>query len=242
MALEVISQLMAPLFAFYNTIFQPLLVMGPYISLGFFSAALAGLFAVIYWVFLDIEKADEIKEKLNKYQDKMKEAREDDKHDKASKHLKKTLQLNQKFMMLNMKPMIATIVFVGLFFPWLGNTYAPTIQMNETANNTFTGNMHYAGQSANMTVENTSEQIEVISGSTTAGIKGDIEALDVTWQVSSFDKAQSETHDAKLRLNAKFVPLPVSLPFVGDALNWLGFYFILIMPLTYLFRKALGVQ
>lgn len=241
MPLEAIGQLMTPLFVFYDTVFQPLLLMGPYVSLGFFSAALAGLFAVIYWIFLDIERADEIKEKLNKYQDKMKDAREDDKHDKASEHLKKTLQLNQKFMMLNMKPMIATIVFVGLFFPWLGNTYAPNIEMNQTSDTTYHGFLDYAGQTSNLTVENTSE-VEVISGDTRAGIKGDINALDVTWQIASFKTVDSETHDAKLRLNAKFVELPVSLPFVGNALNWLGFYFVLIMPLTYIFRKALGVQ
>ena len=66
--------------------------------------------------------------------------------------------------------------------------------------------------------------------------------LDVRWQVAGFQRLQDEDSDAQLKLNAEFVPLPVNLPFVGNALNWLGFYFILIMPLTYVFRKLLGVQ
>lgn len=236
-----VFQLLAPLFSFYDSVFQPLLAAGPYVSLGFFSAALAALFAVIYWFLLDVERADEIKDKLNKYQDKMKEARENDNDDEASKHLKKTLQLNQKFMMLNIKPMLATIVFVGLFFPWLGNTYAPNVDMNQTDNSTFTGQLQYAGNTQELKVSNESSVL-VESGNSTAGIKEDIEVLDVRWQVAGFQRLQDEDSDAQLKLNAEFVPLPVNLPFVGNALNWLGFYFILIMPLTYVFRKLLGVQ
>ena len=236
-----VFQLLAPLFSFYDSVFQPLLAAVPYVSLGFFSAALAALFAVIYWFLLDVERADEIKDKLNKYQDKMKEARENDNDDEASKHLKKTLQLNQKFMMLNIKPMLATIVFVGLFFPWLGNTYAPNVDMNQTDNSTFTGQLQYAGNTQELKVSNRSSVL-VESGNSTAGIKEDIEVLDVRWQVAGFQRLQDEDSDAQLKLNAEFVPLPVNLPFVGNALNWLGFYFILIMPLTYVFRKLLGVQ
>lgn len=237
-----VSQILAPLFGFYDVIFQPLLVAGPYVSLGFFSAALAALFSVIYWIFLDVERADEIKEKLNDYQDKMKEARENDEHDKASQHLKKTLQLNQKFMMLNMKPMLGTIVFVGLFFPWLGNTYAPGIQMNQTQNGTFTGQLEYAGQTQQVQVFNASSGVMIQSGDSQVAVRESINMLGVNWQVASFERLQDQPFDARLKLNAEFVPLPVSLPYIGDALNWLGFYFVLIMPLTYIFRKALGVQ
>lgn len=237
----VIDQILTPLFGFYNTLFQPLLQVGPYVSLGFFSAGLAALFAVIYWFLLDVERADEIKEKLNDYQDKMKEARENDENEKASEHMKKTLQLNQKFMMLNLKPMFATIIFVGLFFPWLGNTYAPNIQMNETQNQTWNGTLDYAGQAQDLQVMNNSE-ITVQAGSNQAQLKDSIEMLGVNWQVMNFNQVQDQPHDARLKLNAHFVPLPVDLPYIGDALNWLGFYFIMIMPLTYVFRKLLGVQ
>ncbi len=237
-----IGSILAPLYSFYNTLFQPLLVMGPYVSLGFFSVVLAGLFSVIYWWLLDIERADEIKDKLNDYQDKMKEARENDEHDKASDHLKKTLQLNQKFMMLNMKPMIATMVFVGLFFPWLGATYAPTIQMNQTDNATYQGQLNYAGQDTLITAQNTSSGIQVSSEGSTAGIKGEIQAFNMQWQVINFNTVDVDTHDANLKLNAEFLKLPFSLPLVGGALNWLGFYILIVMPLTYIFRKILGVQ
>jgi uncharacterized membrane protein (DUF106 family) len=237
-----IAAVLTPLFSFYDVVFQPLLAMGPYVSLGFFSVLLAGLFSVIYWLLLDIERADEIKEKLNEYQDKMKEARENDEEDKASQHLKKTLHLNQKFMMLNLKPMIATMVFVGLFFPWLGATYAPDVQMDQTDNSTYQGSLEYADQEAVITAKNTTDGMEISHKKSAALKDGKIIVFDMKWQFTNFNTVQNAEHDAKLKLAAEFVPLPFSLPIVGGALNWLGFYIVIMMPLTYIFRKALGVQ
>jgi uncharacterized membrane protein (DUF106 family) len=237
-----IAAVLTPLFSFYDVVFQPLLAMGPYVSLLFFSVLLAGLFSVIYWFLLDIERADEIKEKLNEYQDKMKEAREEDEEEKASEHLKKTLHLNQKFMMLNLKPMIATMVFVGLFFPWLGATYAPKVQMDQVSNNTFTGEMNYAGETQKIQVTNSSGNIEVNISGESRSLQDEVSIFDIDWRLSSFKQADAETYDAKMKVAAEFVKLPFSLPLVGGALNWLGFYIIIVMPLTYIFRKLLGVQ
>lgn len=238
-----IGAILTPMFSFYNTIFQPLLILGPYVSLGFFSVVLAGLFSVIYWFMLDIERADEIKEKLNEYQDKMKEARENDKQDEASEHLKKTLELNQKFMMLNLKPMIVTMVFVALIFPWLGSVYAPGIEMQEISNDTWEGNLTYAGQTELVTAENTSEGIRVSSMQTeNAEVKETVRAFNMDWQVMNFQTVENQGHDARVKLNAEFIKLPFSIPLAGSALNWLGFYILIVMPMTYGFRKALGVQ
>jgi len=43
------------------------------------------------------------------------------------------------------------------------------------------------------------------------------------------------------KATASFVKLPISVPFIGDELNWLGFYILIAMPLTWIFRKMLGV-
>ena len=235
-----INAILAPLFEFYNTLFQPLLSAGPYVSLGFFSMLLAALFSVIYWLLLDIDKADRIKEKIDKYQDRMQEARENDEQEKASSHFKKTLKLNQKFMMLNMKPMIATMVFVGLFFPWLGATYAPTIEMNQMNDTAYNGTLEYANQEAAIQALNQSGNMQFrAEGNFSAD---NIKALGLNWEVSSFNAVQGQTHDAELKINGRFIDLPFSLPLAGESLNWLGFYIVIIMPMTYIFRKLLGVQ
>ncbi|MFB6174871.1 MAG: EMC3/TMCO1 family protein [Candidatus Nanohalobium sp.] len=236
------AALLTPLYTFYDSFFQPLLAMGPYVSLGFFSAALAGIFSLIYWWLLDTDRADEIKEKLEHHQDKMKEARQNDESDKASKHMSKTLKLNQKFMMLNFKPMIATMIFVAFIFPWLGSTYSPTVGLHSTGNHTFTGNISYAGQVSQIQVVNKSEPVIKFDGQQ-AKLHQNFKTHGITWEVMNFMKSPSGSNsDAKLSINAVFIPLPGNYPLVGNAVNWLGFYLILMMPLSYLFRKALGVQ
>lgn len=233
-----ITSILAPLFAFYDTIFQPVLALGPHISLFLFSALLAGLFSVIYWLFLDIDRADRIKKKISKYQDRMKEAREEDEHEKASKHFKKTLQLNQKFMMLNMKPMLATMVFVALLFPWLGATYAPTTHLDSVNESAYSGTFEFAGNQVPVEAFNRSGQIEFTLGGETF-TDNIINAHGLDWQVTSFEKTDA---GAEFRANGRFVELPFSLPLIGDAFNWLGFYILVVMPLTFIFRKLLGVQ
>lgn len=239
-----IQALLTVMYGFYNTIFQPLLALGPYVALGFFSAVLAGLFSVIYWALLDIEKADEIKDKLNDHQEKMKEARSNDNGDEASEHMQETMKLNQRLMKLNIKPMIATMVFVGLIFPWLGATFSPGVDLNQTDGN-YTGELEYAGQTANIVVDNSTSPATVSAGEGTVEVGEDLRALGMTWETKYFGEKKggmfSSGGGTVLKLSVKFVQLPFSIPFAGNALNWLGFYIIIAMPLTYIFRKVLGV-
>ncbi|MFB6145363.1 MAG: EMC3/TMCO1 family protein [Candidatus Nanohaloarchaea archaeon] len=241
----VIATFLTTLYGFYNTIFQPILALGPYIALGVFSAALALIFSLIYWYLLDIEKQDELKEKINKHQDKMKEARKENNSDKASDHMQRTMEFNQKMMMLNFKPMIATMVFVALIFPWLGSTFGPAIHMNQVSNTTYTGNFTYAGQSKPIEVVNDTNMTVRFDGNTTHVKNGEINAYGVNWDITGFGTTSPgmfSTYSGKvLHMNARFVDLPFSIPLAGEALNWLGYYILIAMPLTFIFRKLLGV-
>ncbi len=240
-----IQALLTGLYGFYDAIFQPLLAAGPYVSLGFFSAVLAGIFSLIHWHLLDIEKADELKDQLSDHQEKMKEARQNDESEKASDHMQKTMKLNQELMKLNMRPMAGTMLFVVLIFPWLGATYAPVIEMNQTDPGMFQGELEYAGEVQTLTVNNTSTSPVVTLNGQEAEVSEEIDVLGIRWQVARFGVSGGGLFSAGegtiLKLNAEFVKLPFSLPLVGNALNWLGFYILIAMPLTYLLRKVLGV-
>lgn len=241
-----IAGLLTALYSFYNAVFQPILGMGPYLALGFFSACLAALFSAIRWWLLDHEKADKIQDKISEHQEKMKEARENENHEKASEHTKKVFKQNQRFMMLNMKPMIGTMVFVALIFPWLGATFAPTVQLQETGNNTFQGNFTYAGTQTPVTVDNTSEtvQLQLDNQTVEPGEAANINGFD--WTFKGIHDATpgffSNNEGTVATFNGKFVNLPFSLPWIGGALNWLGFYILIAMPMTFALNKALGIQ
>lgn len=239
-----IQALLTAIYGFYNTLFQPLLTIGPYISLGFFSTVLAGLFSLIYWFLLDIDRADDIKEELSEHQDKMKEARSNDESDKASEHMQKTMQLNQELMKLNIKPMIATMLFVALIFPWLGNTFSPAVELEQTEDQLYEGELNYAGKVQQIQVDNSTNPATIALDNESVEVGEVITALGMDWETRRFGEnggffSSSEGH--VLKISAKFIDLPFSLPYIGGALNWLGFYILIAMPLTYIFRKFLGV-
>lgn len=240
-----IQSFLTALYGFYNTIFEPVLAPGPYPALAFFSVCLAAVFSIIYWFLLDIEKNKNLKEKISNKQDKMKEARKNENADKASEYMQETMELNQKMMMLNFKPMIATMIFVALIFPWLGSTFAPNVQMQQVDNTTFEGNLTFAGETRQMTVINDTEPVmEVNVRQVEQGDTFSFQGID--WKFKNFGESSGgflssgEGYNAKMA--AVFVPLPISIPLAGEALNWLGFYILIAMPLTYIFRKMLGVQ
>ncbi len=239
-----ITAILQTLYGFYNAVFHPLLATSPYLALGFFSAALAGLFSLIYWYLLDIEKANEIKEKLSERQDKMKEARKNDNSDKASEHMQKTMELNQRLMKLNLKPMVATMVFVALIFPWLGSVYSPAIELHQSSEDTWEGNLSYAKTSIPVEVINgTDKKVNVNEQEIEVG--DTFRAFGIEWETKYFGEKKggffSSGGGTVLKVSAEFVKLPFSIPLAGGALNWLGFYILIAMPLTFILRKALGV-
>ncbi len=240
-----IEAVLIPLYGFYNTLFHPLLATSPYLALGFFSAALAALFSLIYWYLLDIERAEKIKDKLSDHQEKMKEARKEDNDEDTSEHMQKTMELNQRLMKLNLKPMVGTMVFVALIFPWLGATFAPAVPLEETNGDTFRGNLTYAGSKTPLIVNNATEEALVEIGEEQARIGETLNAYGIDWEVTGFGEHTggffSSPKGTVVYVSAEFIELPFSLPLAGDALNWLGFYIVIAMPLTFIFRKALGV-
>lgn len=240
-----IQSFLTALFGFYNTLFEPVMSAGPYLSLAFFSVCLAGVFSIIYWFLLDIEKNKKLKEKISEKQDKMKEARKNENTEKASEHMQETMELNQKMMMLNFKPMIATMVFVALIFPWLGSTFSPSVQMTQIDNTTFEGNMSFGGETVDLRVINETEPVlQIGDQEVREGEKFQFQGID--WKFGSFGESSggffSSGEGFTAKLSAVFIPLPFSIPLAGEALNWLGYYILIAMPLTYIFRKMLGVQ
>ncbi len=241
-----ITGIKTALFGFYSAIFQPLLAQGPFISLGAIAAGLALIFSLLYYIFLDQERRDKIKEKLDKEQEKLKEAQKDEDKD-ASEHMKKSFELNKKFMMVNFKPSIATMVFVMLIFPWLGATYAPAIQLQPVDNSSqmFQGELSYAGQSTTINVDNTTANTTIKIDGEQYQVGDKVERYGIQWLIKDFRYNAggiTSTEGHNLKLTSEFIQLPISIPFAGDELNWLGYYIVFMMPLSIIFRKLLGVQ
>lgn len=230
-----IQAIISQIFGFYSSFFQPLLALRPpHIALGVFAVILAGLYSLVHWYVGDHEKIASIKENMEEHQSKAKGAEDEE---QAAKHQKKAMSLQQKMMVANFKPILVIMVFSILFFPWMRATYSPTVQLNKTGNHTYRGQMTYAGRRGQVKVIGSSSPVVQTQGQE-AELGEKIEILGVKWQVKNF---KQDGQKARLSLNADFLDLPFSLPLVGNAVNWLGFYMLLSLPFSNLFRRLLGI-
>lgn len=147
-------------------VFSPLEALEPYMAITLMAFAVSLCIMGAYKVLLRGGEVKEIREKMKECRKKSKEAQKSGDSDAVNKNLKEMLDLNQKYMMKSLKPMMASLFIAVLPLLWLRATYE----------------------------------------------------------------------------GMAIVALPFSLPFIGASLGWLGWYFVVSMVFTTLFRKLFGIQ
>ncbi len=217
---------------FFNFVFGPFVKLGPLYSISGISIIISFIFSALYLVLVNQETMKRIKSEQKEMQQKMKNAQKS-KDDKALKDLFSTsMQLNNRMMMLTIKPMIASMLVFFIMIPWLSGTYGDiTVKLEDDK-----GALKYVGATVineNVTVSD-SGAITIGSKTYTAGDK--IELAEKTW-AAQYNKDKSQI----VLQNVRF-KLPFSFPLVGTEVGWLGIYIIISLPATMLFRKLLGVD
>lgn len=226
-----IDAFISQLFGFYNQLLTPILRLEPHLALGVFALTLSAVYSIIQWYIGDHEKISEL-------QDKMEERRRNTGERSEEDNQQNLLSLQRELMFENFKPM-AFIMIVGiLFLPWIRATYAPNVNLNKTSNSSYVGELEFAGSQTAVHVDSTEATKVSIEDKETA-LRGELNALGVDWQVISFESSEE---GGSLQLNADLIDLPVEIPVVGEAINWLGFYILLSIPFSRLFRKLLGIK
>lgn len=232
------------IFDTWDAIFEPVLALGALPSIVLFSLGLALLFTFFYWLLVDKEEFQKAKQKLKDKQQEAKEAQEEGNDEEAAELMKETFSLQKDFMLVSAKPMMATFVFVALFFPWLGATYSPGVEMEATGENIYTGELELGPSSQSLTVDNSTGSYEVeINGETLE--EGDrFEFAGVDWQVAHFGEPRGffSGEGVVTELRADFIPMPINLPIIGEAINWLGLYILITIPVSIVLRKTLGLS
>lgn len=113
--------------AYYNIlsmIFSPILALPPAISELILAAIICFVITIFYKKMIDQNRALEIKKQIKDFQEKIKTAQKDKQTEEANRLMTQMLNLSSQQMKLMMKPMIPTMLFVILFFPWLSFVYA----------------------------------------------------------------------------------------------------------------------
>lgn len=239
------ESILGPLLGAYDVLFSPLLNFGSPIQgamLSVFTLALMfsiGL-ALLYKLLMDTEEFNRLKQKMKDLQNKSKEAQKEGKQDEAMKLMKKSTKHQMEFMKTQLKPMMATLVLAFLLFPWLGHTFGKAYDLNQE-NGVYKGKFTYRELEAPIEVQNSNSTVINIGGNEVKEVGDYINVEGGNWQVKGLN-INEEEGTGRLDMSLVFIPLPVSIPFIGESFEAVGFYIIILFPLSTLFRKLMGVQ
>lgn len=236
--------ILSPILGVYDVLFSPLINFGtPFQGAMLSVFALALTFSIglslLYKVLMDTDEFKRVKDKMKDLQDKSKEAQKEGKQEEAMKMMKESTKHQMEFMKLQLKPMLATLVLAFLLFPWLGHSFGRTYELQKTGD-FYQGEFSYRELEAPLKVRNSSSPVIQVRDKEVK--EGDYVKVDDTkWQVKNLNLDQEE-EKASLKMSLVFITLPISLPFIGHSFEAVGFYIIILFPLSTLFRKLMGVQ
>lgn len=197
---------------------------GSILTVSILAVVLTLIITLIYKKFSNQEEIKSLKNRMKEIKKKMDSARKENNIEEMNKYLQESLEINNKIMFMNLKPMLITFLIVIFILPWLHYTFDKTLSFNDEFRFfNFRGNFTYEDNKLYL------NGIELENGK--------VVDLNGKWEVKNVD-----FQNKKVRLSKVFIELPFSLPFVGKNIEWIGFYILISIPSSLLFRKLLDVH
>ncbi|MFB6076894.1 MAG: EMC3/TMCO1 family protein, partial [Candidatus Nanohaloarchaea archaeon] len=240
-AIDFFLGIMRPLFPYtFDPLFGSLLgigspLTGARLTVLTISITLSGLISVIYYLLMDVEEYQRIKEKREELNEKMSAAQDEGDTGEAKEYMSEMAGMQKEFFTVMLRPMIASMLIFFLLLPWMFTTFNPIVPLQDAGNGTYTGTLDFNGRQIPLRVEQNTSAVSVDGEQYAAGERFAMD--DLHWKVKAVDTGRKQ-----VKFAAEIVPLPVSLPLVGDELSWLGAYILISIPFTFLFRRYLGIQ
>jgi uncharacterized membrane protein (DUF106 family) len=209
-----------------DVIFGFLLPFDPVVAVTIFAIIILVLINIFYKILIKQHEAKELKEKTKELNRQMKEAQKAGNKDESNKLLSEMMRENSRLMRMTMKPMIVSFIIVILLLPWPAGVYGDKfVKMENNA-----GELDFQG--TKYQVQATDNKISIN--------QVELCTMPCTEKIGSMLFEVNQESD-----NIKFAPvialLPVSLPFVGNSLGWLGWYILTSIPLAVLIRKFMKI-
>ncbi len=241
--IDVFLGIMQPLFPYtFDPLLTPLLsvgglLTGARLTIVVVSVFLSAVLSLLYYLLMDVERYQELKDERQALNEKMQAAKDDGDTEQANKHMKEMASLQKEFFTLMLKPMLASMVLFFVLLPWMYSTFTPVVTL-AAADGTYTGDLAINGHTVPVTLRDRNSSTVTVAGTELA--QGDTTTLDTL--PLKLKQVRVNDGEATAKFAAEIVPLPITLPFLQDELGWLGTYILVSIPFTYLFRKKLGVQ
>lgn len=111
------------LYLFFDFLFKPLMTFGPLWAILGVSVIVSFIFSLTYKLLIDQDKMKFIKSELENLREKMNKAKKNNKEKELKDLYTKSLAISNKQMMLTMKPMMVSMIFIFILLPWLKYAY-----------------------------------------------------------------------------------------------------------------------
>lgn len=218
----------------------------PYQEIFIWALIISFIISVIYRVFTKPGEIRQLKKDMKFYREKSKEAQKNKDTKKANEYMSEMMKLSQKQMKHNMKPMFITMGIVLVLLGFINNTYSgvvvETTRIDEV---TSLGYFSYAGFNHSLRSEKLNETDIRVAIDTNDNndfydekgyLRDEIAYIENTqWSVSPQDMNRTTMNI--------ITKLPFTIPILNwEYLNWLGWYILVTLPFTWIFRKFLGVE
>lgn len=227
-----------------NTALAPAVAAGPLYVVSIAAVIVSLLFTGIYRLMVDKRKSSFILTELKAMKGKMKKARErrDEKELKAL--MGNMLKLQNQQMLLSMKPMLVSLVFVAVIFSWLSYMYADvTVPIADGK-----GVFKYREFGQNFTASNSGGAATVaFAGGASANAGGTITLAGKNWGVSYVDDVRgffAKMGGGQKAPGIKFQNLGsrFKVPYSEKTMGWIWLYILVSFPVTIVSRKVLGLD
>lgn len=179
-----------------------------------------------YRFFMNQRDAKSINVRVKELNEQSKAARKQGDHKKASEIMSESFREKSKLTKMSLKPMLLSFAIVLVLLPMLSNVYGDRIvDVKETrANITIDGSFY------DVTVSGKTVSVGNVTCETPCreNIAGGL------WNI--------KTSGSSVEFSRIVALLPVSLPFLGDDLGWLGWYIVISIPVMVLQRRLLKIH
>ncbi len=226
------------LFNTIETLGAPLIAMGPIYAIATISIFISFLLSISYKLLVNQNKVKYIRTELKELKTKMNAAKKKGKEKELKTLFDKSLKLNNQQLMLNMKPLMTSMILISLFLPWLSHAYGDINTKLEDNK----GIYEYKDITESFTIAQNTEATITFENPDIGTMKEGAE-INIGERTHIIEIKKKDEKINKVIFKGFRANLPFTLPiFNKDTVGWLGLYIIISMPTTFLFRKILNVQ
>lgn len=121
------KEITSALVASFDFIFAPITAMSPIASLFIISVALTAIILAINRALVDKDIVKHLKDRMEEIREELTKAQKSGDNEAANKALNELLGVNSAYMKQTFKVLIASLVIITIFLPWLRYEYSGAV-------------------------------------------------------------------------------------------------------------------